>query len=139
MNYTWVCLRCRTFYEVIGYSKECVKCGGYVKEVSTSEADELSQQWLAVSWFQRNKQRLLNVCYLVGTVIFSFSSIFQIVKTVQTQSVEDIAVMWLALLVVGTLLHAPRALMSSYWVWKLNMALALGFIGTLLGLVIAYK
>jgi len=85
------------------------------------------------------KQRVLNGLYLVGTAVFSFSSIFQIIKTVRTQSVEDIAITWLALLVAGTLCHAPRAFTSTYWVWKLNAALALTFIGTLLGLVIAYQ
>jgi len=90
------------------------------------------------AWYRRRKQGILNFVYLCGTLCISLSALAQIVKTVQTQSAEDFAIMWLIMLVVGHVFHLPRSLTSGFWVWKLNCLLGMSLILVLLGLIIAY-
>ena len=90
------------------------------------------------AYCRRRKQGILNTVYLFGTLCISLSALAQIIKTVQTQSAEDFAIMWLIMLVVGHVFHLPRSLTSGFWVWKLNCLLGMSLILVLLGLIIVY-
>ena len=57
--------------------------------------------------------------YLGHALIVWGGGIWQIIHVFKTKSVEDIALAWIACLLVSEMMALPRAVRSEYWVWGL--------------------
>ena len=84
-------------------------------------------------------ERFLDISYMAGTVIVQIGAVTQIHRTYATKSVEDIAIMWIILLLIGQVLHIPRCFSSGFWVWKGSHVASCILVGVLLIGVILYR
>jgi len=70
-----------------------------------------------------NKEKAKDWSYLIGTLVCQAGGVAQIVKIFQTKSVDDFSFFWLLALIVTAVMTLPRALGSSFWVWKFSRGL----------------
>lgn len=84
-------------------------------------------------------ERFLDTSYLAGTAITQVGAVTQVHRTYTTKSAEDIATMWIILLLLGQVLHLPRCFSSRFWVWKGSHVVSCILLGVLLTGVILYR